>query len=261
MAGPGANELIDSDPLLGFAEETVEKPAEIAEVAPADDPHLDDRLDEVERTIDSTRNELAQIRSEIATLVGSIEDIKKRSTRRPVADPPLRQSRTSWLHVLSATVGVVLGIAIGVLVWKQLGGAKPVPVGAASHGPEPPAAPPVDTNLTEPAPALAPEPAAPADNPPATPQRDRQSAITPPPIARAEPVAYVGTLSIDAAPSGEVFLNREDAGRTPLRLDKLRAGSHLVWIEREGYQRWTRVVQVRADSITHLSAELEPLGR
>jgi len=238
---------------LGFAEETVEKPAGIAEVAPADEPHLDDRLDQVERTIDSTRNELAQIRSEIATLVGSIEDIKKRSTRRPVAESPRRQSRTSWLHVLSATVGVVLGIAIGVLVWKQLGGAKPVPVGAASHGGEPPASPAVDTNLAEPAPALVPEPVAP--------QRDRPSAITPPPIARAEPVTYVGTLSIDAAPSGEVFLDREDAGRTPLRLDKLRAGSHLVWIEREGYQRWTRVVQVRADSITHLSAELEPLGR
>ena len=71
-------------------------------------------------------------------------------------------------------------------------------------------------------------------------------------------MSYVGTLSIDADPAGEVFVNRQDAGRTPLRLDKLRAGSHLVWIERDGYQRWTRVVQVQADRVTRLSAELEP---
>ena len=71
---------------------------------------------------------------------------------------------------------------------------------------------------------------------------------------------YVGALSIDSQPGGEVFLNRESAGRTPLRLNNLRAGSHLIWVERDGYRRWTRVVQVPADRVTRLFADLEPIA-
>ena len=61
---------------------------------------------------------------------------------------------------------------------------------------------------------------------------------------------YVGTLSIDASPGGEVFVDRQTAARTPLRLTNLRAGSHLIWIERDGYRRFTRVVQVPSDRVT-----------
>jgi hypothetical protein len=43
-------------------------------------------------------------------------------------------------------------------------------------------------------------------------------------------------------------------------LTNLRAGSHLIWIERAGYHRFTRVVQVIADRVTRLSAELEPIA-
>lgn len=71
---------------------------------------------------------------------------------------------------------------------------------------------------------------------------------------------YVGTLSIDADPGGDVFVDRQSAGHTPLRLTNLRAGSHLIWIERDGFRRFTRVVQVPADRITRLSAELEPIA-
>jgi len=56
-----------------------------------------------------------------------------------------------------------------------------------------------------------------------------------------------------------VFLNRQSAGHTPLRLTNLRAGSHLIWIQREGFKRWTGVVQVPADRVSRLSAALEPL--
>jgi hypothetical protein len=56
-----------------------------------------------------------------------------------------------------------------------------------------------------------------------------------------------------------VFLDRQKAGITPLRLTNLRAGSHLIWIERDGYRRFTRVVQVPSDRVTRLSAELEPI--
>jgi hypothetical protein len=74
-------------------------------------------------------------------------------------------------------------------------------------------------------------------------------------------VNFVGTLTIDAEPAGEVFVNRRSAGRTPLRLDNLPAGSHLIWIEREGYRRWTRVVAVVADRVSRISASLDPLSR
>jgi hypothetical protein len=73
------------------------------------------------------------------------------------------------------------------------------------------------------------------------------------------PVEFVGTLSIDAAPGGQVFIDREAAGQTPLRVQNLKAGSHLVWIEREGYRRFTRVVEVPANRVSRVWADLQPI--
>jgi len=73
-------------------------------------------------------------------------------------------------------------------------------------------------------------------------------------------VNYVGSLSIDSQPGGEVFLDRESAGHTPLRLTNLKAGSHLIWIERDGYRRFTRVIEVPSDRVTRLFADLELLS-
>ena len=250
MAGPITDELTESDPLLTFAEEPSENRAEIKPVAEPVEPR---RLDLIEQTIDQTHRDLAQIRSEIATLVGAVEDMKKRSARR-TGPAPTTQPEKPWARATAATVGVMFGIMIGGLIWMQLGGARPLPVGAVPQEQQPAATPPADSGPRPDAVPVTPEPPAPKP-------RDQQSAVTPAPAARPEPVSYVGTLSIEAVPIGEVFLNRQDAGRTPLRLEKLRAGSHLIWIEREGYQRWTRVVEVRADQNTRLSAELEPLAR
>jgi len=50
-------------------------------------------------------------------------------------------------------------------------------------------------------------------------------------------------------------------GKTPVRAEKLKAGSHLVWIERDGYHRFTRVVLVPADRVSRLFADLEPASR
>ena len=71
---------------------------------------------------------------------------------------------------------------------------------------------------------------------------------------------YVGTLSIDSSPGGAVLINGKSAGHTPLLVNNLKAGSHLVWIERDGYRRFTRVVQVPADRVSRLFADLEPLA-
>ena len=56
-----------------------------------------------------------------------------------------------------------------------------------------------------------------------------------------------------------MFVDRKSAGLTPVRLDNLRAGSHLIWIERDGYRRWTKVVQVPADQVSRVFADLEAI--
>ena len=55
-----------------------------------------------------------------------------------------------------------------------------------------------------------------------------------------------------------MFLDRKYVGETPVQLTELRAGSHVVWIERDGYQRWTASVLVAADKQTQIAATLQP---
>jgi hypothetical protein len=61
-------------------------------------------------------------------------------------------------------------------------------------------------------------------------------------------------------PSGAaVFINQQRVGNTPLQLPRLRAGSHVVWIERAGYERWSTAVLVGVDTPNAVSATLQPL--
>jgi len=53
-------------------------------------------------------------------------------------------------------------------------------------------------------------------------------------------------------------VNRESVGIAPVRVENLRAGAHLVWVESDGYRRWTRVVTVPAEKVTRVTADLEP---
>ena len=72
---------------------------------------------------------------------------------------------------------------------------------------------------------------------------------------------YRGTLTIGSdRPGAHVFVNRQPVGIAPVRVRNLRAGSHLVWVEREGYRRWTRVVTVPAERVTRVEADLEPIA-
>jgi hypothetical protein len=69
---------------------------------------------------------------------------------------------------------------------------------------------------------------------------------------------FVGTLSIASTPDkAEVHIDRERVGETPLVLQRVRAGSHAIWIEREGYQRWTGGVNVPADERTQVMVTLQ----
>jgi hypothetical protein len=71
-------------------------------------------------------------------------------------------------------------------------------------------------------------------------------------------VKYVGILAVESEPPGSVvFVDRQLVGNTPLQLRRLRAGSHVVRIERNGYDRWTTAVLVPADKQTRVSAKLQ----
>jgi DNA repair ATPase RecN len=73
-----------------------------------------------------------------------------------------------------------------------------------------------------------------------------------------ESVQYLGALRVNSEPAGSaVFVDRQHVGETPLELTGLRAGSHVVRIERNGYDRWTTAVLVAADKQTRVSARLQ----
>ena len=91
----------------------------------------------------------------------------------------------------------------------------------------------------------------------------RKPAAVPAPIVETRPArelrssgaartpAFKGTLIVESVPAGAtVLINQRPAGVTPLRLPNYPAGSYAVWVEREGFQRWTAGVRVPADTTT-----------
>jgi hypothetical protein len=73
------------------------------------------------------------------------------------------------------------------------------------------------------------------------------------------PTQFVGALEVTSIPAGaSVFVNGRPLGVTPLRISKQRAGSLALQVTREGYQRWSASIQVRADSLTQVAATLRP---
>jgi hypothetical protein len=71
--------------------------------------------------------------------------------------------------------------------------------------------------------------------------------------------SFIGDLSVQSEPSGAVvFVNGRRVGETPLEITRLRAGSHLLRMERRGYDPWTASVLVTANRRTPVSARLQP---
>lgn len=284
----------DPDPLLEFFAEPDAEPAAVAAapaddlpeavvntelpappvaaaIQPAPDPEMQRRLDQVERMLEKAQIEISTLKSDVATLVGTIDDIKKRQSRpvkspQPLLPPIPPANHPPRLSRVAAAAVTAVGMILVLVVWGMWSLASyDIPELTTT---EVQAAP--ESNAPEPAPVAI------ADTPPVEIQKAAAISIVeperepPPQPARAntadrvarEPrsanIEYVGTLSIDASPGGEVFLNRKSVGRTPVRLEGLRAGSHLVWIERDGFQRWTRVVTVAANRVSRVSAELNP---
>lgn len=270
----------ETDPLQAFLAEVQRTPphpteskqddAESPPAPPVEDrPDLTDRVERAERLLERMVIEMTGLKSDLATLVGAVDDIKNRQSRPAqlqVVTPAPPRRRAS---PVTAAVAAVMLAAIAFTTWGILSVASsdsddppsietevsgdvatPLPMTVATAPVEIQRAAAVSTVPSRDVPA--------PDDSRAEP-REREAPV-PAPVAREERRgAYVGTLTIDASPAGDVFLNRKNVGRTPVRLEKLRAGSHLVWIEREGYRRWTRVVPVAADRVSRVIADLDPL--
>ena len=68
---------------------------------------------------------------------------------------------------------------------------------------------------------------------------------------------FSGTLSVDSVPSGAaVYINQRRVGETPLRFQRMRAGSHVIWVEREGYERWSTSALVPDGEYIRVNAKL-----
>jgi PEGA domain len=88
--------------------------------------------------------------------------------------------------------------------------------------------------------------------------RATRDARPPKPQAQAPTSQFVGTLAVESSPPGAaVFINRQRVGVTPLEVPGLQSGSRVIWIERDGYRRWTAAVDVPADRLTRVSAKLQ----
>lgn len=236
----------ESDPLLAFSQEHEHspQPAETAKDPPADDVRV--RLDRVERQVERALIDITAAKSDLATLVSAVEEIRKRTSRPPdrpstVASLPARKAAPA-----RSVAAVVMLIGVAATIWGLVSA-------MTSTVPAPPRLESKTAHIIGPPPVVKPQLPYEAVAAPAAPAA--AAARTP------RAVKYIGTLTIDAEPAGTVFVNRKNVGRTPLRLENLRAGSHLIWIERDGYRRWTRVVSVAADRISRVSASLDPVAR
>lgn len=262
MSQPLPDQRSEVDPLLAFSIEhgivaTPAQPTEaiappVVAVTPDDTAPLEEihalrrRIGDLEDALAQTVDRVGQLRTDVATLVGLTANIEKRLRWRASARRSLARFRLRRVQRRAAAVaGIIIGVATGAWLWTSVQRAvlaRPSPIIDSS---------PATSAAAAPEPQAIQQASAPVD----------PGAIAPATVVQpaANRVTYFGTLSIEADPPGEVFIDRRRVGRTPFRAIRLKAGSHLVWIERDGYRRFTRVVTVPSDRVTRLVADLEPI--
>jgi hypothetical protein len=84
---------------------------------------------------------------------------------------------------------------------------------------------------------------------------------TPGPARKTSPdrLPYRGTISVESQPAGgQVFVDGQSVGVTPLVGWELPAGSHVVRIDLEGYERWSTSIQVVTEKTLNLATNLRP---
>jgi hypothetical protein len=90
------------------------------------------------------------------------------------------------------------------------------------------------------------------------PAAERISQAPPAPPAASTIERYTGSLVVESLPPGAtVFLDNKTVGKTPLTLNGVHAGEHVVRLERDGYHRWSRAIRVVATERNRVTASLE----
>ena len=135
-----------------------------------------------------------------------------------------------------------------------------LPRAVAEAAPPMPVQPAVDT----PAPVGRVAPIETRHMPPARPAREdaaRTPARIAPPRATARPApnGFRGSLAVASNPPGaRVTLNGSVVGTTPLAIDDLPAGSRVLRLELRDHAAWSSSIQVVADTVTRVHADLQP---
>jgi hypothetical protein len=69
---------------------------------------------------------------------------------------------------------------------------------------------------------------------------------------------FKGRLIVESEPSGAtVLINQRPVGVTPLELPRYPASSYAIWVQHEGYERWTAGLLVPANKVTRVNARLQ----
>jgi hypothetical protein len=107
--------------------------------------------------------------------------------------------------------------------------------------------------------------APPADTPVSNPPRQQTPPARPlvtAPVTRnpAPTVPQTGFLTIDATPSGNVFVDGREIDYTPQIKLELAAGEHLVEVRREGYKPYRERILITVGNETRKSVQLQPEG-
>lgn len=197
-------------------------------------PDVDSRVEHLDESVALLTSEIASLKLELATLASAL---RERQIDQAASRLPIRTIRPANVPPANrpspAPAAIVVLLATGLLSWQLITG----PRAQAPDSAQVEAARVAETRLM-------------------LPPVETEPPVTP--LVR--PVIYKGTLSVAAdQPGARVFLNRREVGIAPVRVANLKAGAHLVWIESDGYRRWTRVVTVPAEKVTRVSADLEPL--
>jgi hypothetical protein len=76
--------------------------------------------------------------------------------------------------------------------------------------------------------------------------------------APAAPERTSGSLIVDSRPTGvRVFVDGKLVGTTPLLLEDVAAGDHVVRLELDGFNSWTTSTKVAGGERTRVSGSLE----
>jgi hypothetical protein len=205
-------------------------------------------VQEPSNELERLRSEVTALKLELATLTSAIRELQHRQSGHRLSIPANALKPEPPRRPSLVPAAVVVFLAVGLLSWRVSVTPRAehvTTVAAGNRG--------AGAGIRS---AAIPDP---GSRVPTTIAADAQKSTEPPVTPLVKPTEYKGTLSVRADhPDATVFVNRRKVGRAPVRVNNLRAGAHLVWVERDGYRRWTRVVTVPAETVTRVDADLEP---